>query len=210
MHVIWPERLSVRTSEALSELLVFVNLDIYINQTTSNFEAKDQGKDGTCYAFASAAVLHMAMKRIHNCRDGGHPEFEELKEQMILVYGKKGANTKNVLEKIYPKYRLHCRKVPVKEAKEAIFEKRPVVARFRLTDEEWEVFEDFYEASPTGILTQEQLDVRHCPVQCSEDDLSGRAVVLTSYNSECLTFMNFWGDKWGDSGFFAWKCKSAW
>ena len=142
----------VGSSEAVSEFLVSVNLDICISQTTSDFEAKDQGKDETCYAFASAAILHMAMKRIHG-RDGGHPKFEELKEEMILEYGKKSASTKNVLEKIFPKYRLQCRKVPVKEAKEAICEKRPVVARFRLTDEEWEVFEDFYKANPTGILT---------------------------------------------------------
>ena len=189
----------VCSSEALSELLVSVNLDIYISQTTSDFEAKDQGKDGTCYAFACAAVLHMAMKRIHG-RDGGHPEFEELKEEMIREHGKDGADTKNVLEKICPKYRLKCRKVSINRAKKAISKKRPVVARYRLTKNERNAFKKFYKANPTGILTQKQLDVRKRPAQCS--DLKGHAVVLTSYNSECLTFMNSWGDKFGDSGFF--------
>ena len=147
----------------------------------------------------SAAVLHMAMKRIHG-RDGGHPEFEELKEEMIREHGKDGANTKNVLEKICPKYRLQCRQVSIKGAKKAISEKRPVVARYRLTTNEKDAFENFYKANPTGILTQKELDVRKRPAQCR--DLQGHAVVLTSYNSECLTFMNSWGDKFGDSGFF--------
>ena len=107
----------------------------------------------------------MAMKRIH-CRDGGHPEFEQLKEEMILEYGKKGANTKNALEKICPKYRLQCRQVSIKGAKKAISEQRPVVARYRLTTNEKDAFENFYKANPTGILTQKQLDVRKRPAQC--------------------------------------------
>ena len=183
--------------------MVSVHLDIYINRTASSFRARDQGDDDlTCYAFASAVVVHLAMQRIHG-REGGYPTFEELKDEMIREHGTNRACTEKVLAKICPKYRLHYRnKVSIKEAKEAISEKRPVVATFYLTNTEWDVFEEFYKANATGILTKKTLDVRKRPVQCSKDDLEGHAVVLTSYNSQSLTFMNSWGDKFGDSGFF--------
>ena len=188
----------VCSSDALSELLVSVHLDIYINGTTRGIRAKDQGDDLTCYAFASATVLHLAMERIHG-RQGGYPSFEALKDEMISEHGKSRADTGEVLEKICPKYRLRCRKVCMKRAKEAIVNKRPVVATFRLTDEEWDAFENFYEDNPTGILTQDELDVRKRP---RKPGTKGHAVVLTSYNSKCLTFMNSWGEDWGEKGFF--------
>ena len=75
------------SSDVLSELLVSVDLDIYINRTTSAFKAKDQGKESTCYAFASATVLHLAMQRFHG-REEGCPSFDELKDEMIDDYGK--------------------------------------------------------------------------------------------------------------------------
>ena len=187
----------VCSSDALSELLVSVHLDVYINRTTSSFRPRDQGNELTSYAFASAVALHLAMQRIHG-REGGYPKFEELKDEMIREYGTKGARTEQVLVKICPKYRLHYRKVSIKEAKEAISEKRFVVATFRLTNKEWDAFEEFYEANPTGILTKKKLDVSKPP----NDPLIGHAVVLTSYNSQSLTFMNSYGVEWANNGFF--------
>jgi len=190
----------VCSSDALSELLTYVHLDIYINGTTSGITAKHQGNDNTCYAFASATVLHLAMERIHG-RQGGYPSFEALKDEMISEHGKDNAYTYEVLQKICPKYRLHCRKVCMKGAKEAIVEKRPVVAIFYLTNDEWGAFENFYDTNPFGVLTQNELDVRKRPKNPSPRTF-GHAVVLTSYNSKCLTFMNSWGEKWGAKGFF--------
>ena len=187
----------VCSSDALSELLVSVHLDIYINRTTSSVKARDQGGELTCYAFACAVVLHLAMQRIHG-REGGYPSFDALKDEMIREHGKNRAKTEKVLEKICPEYGLHYRKASIKEAKNAISEKRPVVAKFYLTDDEWDTFENFYEKNPAGILTHHELDVR----KRADTPLSGHAVVLTSYNSKCLTFMNSWGDEWADNGFF--------
>ena len=185
--------------DALSELLVSIDLDIYISQSTNRFEAKEQ-HGGTCYANASAAVLHLAMQRILG-REGGYPDFDVLKDDMIEAYGIHGADTTKVLQKICPKYRLQSREVCIKGAKEAIVKKRPVVARFRLTDDEWKAFSNFYKNNPRGILTQNELDIRKRPTS-PPPPTSGHAVVLTSFNSKCLTFMNSWGQKWGDTGFF--------
>ncbi len=186
--------------DALSELLVSIDLDIYISQSTSGFEAKKQ-HEGTCYANASAAVLHLAMQRILG-REGGYPDFDVLKDDMIEAYGIHGADTSKVLQKICPKYRLHSREVCIKRAKEAIVKKRPVVARYRLTYDERMAFKKFFKNDPTGILTQNELDVRKRPISLSSSELEGHAVVLTSFNSKCLTFMNSKGQEWGDKGFF--------
>jgi hypothetical protein len=199
-HAKWPKVHVVCSSDALSELLVSVHLDVYINRTTSGFRAKDQGEELTCYAFASAVVLHLAMQRIHG-REGEYPSFDELKDEMIREHGKSRAHTSEVLQKICPKYRLHCRKVCTKGAKQAIVRKRPVVAKFYLTDDEWDALENFYDTNPVGILTQNELDVRKRPT-CPPPRTFGHAVVLTSYNSKCLTFMNSWGEEWADNGFF--------
>jgi hypothetical protein len=173
----------------LSELLVSVDLDIYINRTTSAFKAKDQGKESTCYAFASATVLHLAMQRFHG-REEGCPSFDELKNEIIDAYGKKATNTKKVLKNMCRKYNLCCRQVSVGEAKEAIVAKRPVVAIFRLTKKQWVAFDNFFKDNPTGILTKEELGLPHT------SKTEGHAVVLMSYNSKCLMFMDSCGPDW--------------
>jgi hypothetical protein len=185
--------------DALSELLVSVDLDIYISQSTGGFTSKEQQGE-TCYANASAAVLHLAMQRILG-REGGYPDFHKLRGEIIRAYGTHGANTSKVLQEICPRYRLHSQNVRIKGAMEAVLKKRPVVARFHLTDDEWNTFSDFYKNNPTGTLTQNELDVGKRPTS-PPPRTSGHAVVLTSYNSKCLTFMNSWGQKWGDKGFF--------
>lgn len=58
---------------SLADLLVSTALDVYINQGASRFVPRLQ-KHGTCYANASAAALHLTMKRILR-RDGGYPDL---------------------------------------------------------------------------------------------------------------------------------------
>lgn len=199
--------------EALSELLVSVDLDIYINQETRGFEARNQ-KGGTCYANASAAVLHLAMKRILG-RVGGYPDFDALRKEMIQSFGNEGAHIGEVLQNMCPKYRLRFHelvgknaKEETQKAKEAIVGKRPVLATFWLADpctcctnktSEWDGFSNFYTKNPDGILTENELDISK---RCPEAPVVGHAVVLTSYNNKCLTLMNSWGSTWGYMGFF--------
>lgn len=186
--------------DALADLLVSVDLDVYISQSTSGFKAKKQER-GTCYANASAAVLHLAMRRILG-REGGYPDFHELRDEMTGEYGMEGAYVSEVLTKMCERYRLHCQKVSLKDAMKAIVKKRPVVATFCLTNEvEWPAFSKFFENNPKGILTRNKIDVRKRP-KSPAPEMSGHAVVLTSFNSKCLIFMNSWGQDWGDIGFF--------
>ena len=68
--------------------------------------------------------MHLAMKRIIE-RDGGYPEFFELRKKLIEKYGTRGASTVDVLREICPEYRLHCQTVDSVGAMKAISAKRP-------------------------------------------------------------------------------------
>ena len=186
----------VLSQDALSDVLSSVDLDIYINKANEGFGAKRQHGE-TCYANATAAVLHLAMKRIVG-RDGGCPNFFELRRKLIRKYGEHGAPTMKVLKEICPEYRLQCQKVDAVGAMKAVSAKRPVVARFQLTGAQWDQFSQFYKENPKGILTRAYLDER----QHSTSEPRGHAVVLTSYDAESLRLMNSWGVDWADNGFF--------
>ena len=187
---------SVLSQDALSDMLSTVDLDLYINKSSDEFGAKRQ-HGGTCYANASATVLHLAMKRIIG-RDGGYPDFFELRHELIAKYGEHGAPTKRVLDEVCPNYRLECKEVDAVNAMKAISAKQPVVARFYLSGAQWDQFYQFYEQNPKGILTRSYLDSKHH----STSNPGGHAVVLTSYDAESLRLMNSWGDDWADNGFF--------
>ena len=190
----------VCSQDALSDFIVSVDLDLYINREVKGYKAKKgQEKDeGTCYAHASATVLHLSMRRILG-REGSYPDFEEIKDEFINRFGKDGANTFSVLQEMCPKYRLHCKRVDLEGAMKAITSSRPVVATFGLTEEEWDSFENFYGSNPKGILTKEEIDITERP---TKTDVIGHAVVLTSFDSKCLRLLNSGGEKWGDMGFF--------
>ena len=186
----------VLSQDALSGVLSSVDLDLYINRTNDGFGAKQQDEK-TCYANASAAVMHLAMKRIIG-RDGGYPEFVDLRDRLIAKYGKDGKSTEKVLKEICPEYRLQCRTVDANRAMEAICANRPVVVTFRLTGAQWDQFKKFYRANSRGILTRSYLDSGGYSTSAPR----GHAVVLTSYDADSFRLMNSWGDKWADHGFF--------
>ena len=188
----------ITSRDALADVLSSVSLDININHNTQGFKAPKQ-IGGTCYANAAATVLHLTMHRIVG-RDGGYPMFQDLKNEMIEIYGNEGANTKKVLEGMCPKFRLHVKKVDFKRALCAVAAKRPVLATFQLTGRQWDAFSMFFDDNPKGVLTEKELD-KYYNVQCPSGP-GGHAVVLTSYQIKSLLFMNSWGCEWGDNGFF--------
>ena len=187
--------------DALSDMLASVNIDFYINQEVKDCKAKLQEGD-TCAANAAATVLHLSMTRIRG-REGGCPDFYTLRDEIVKEFDPEnypdGVPTIRALQKMCPKYRLRCKQVNHKEAMQAVASSRPVVATFRLTEKEWDSFEDFYESYPKGILTKKEID-RTARRPKTPD--FGHAVVLTSFDSECLRLLNSYGEDWGDMGFF--------
>lgn len=187
--------------DALSDMLASVNIDFYINQEVKDCKAKLQEGD-TCAANAAATVLHLSMTRIRG-REGGCPDFCTLRDEIVKQFDvekhPKGVPTIHVLQEMCPKYRLRCKRVDYKGALKAVASSRPVVATFRLTEKEWDKFEDFYESNPKGILTKKEIDITARRPKTPD---FGHAVVLTSFDSECLRLLNSGGDEWGDMGFF--------
>ena len=190
----------VCSQDALSHFIVSVDLDLYINREVNGYKAKkgQEEDEGTCYAHASATVLHLSMRRILG-REGSYPEFEELKDEFINRFGRDGAKTFDVLEEMCPEYRLRCKRVDLKGAMKAITSSRPVVATFRLTNDEWDSFDEFYKRNPKGILTKKEINIT---ARLPNTRTIGHAVVLTSFDSECLRLLNSYGVDWADSGFF--------
>ena len=146
--------------DAFVSILHKVPLATYINQKNTDFEPKLQ-EGGTCYANAIAAVFHLAMNRIVG-REGGIPDFYEIRELVVQKYGVKGADTEKVLGEVCQEYRLHYRKVDETGARKAINERRPVVARFSWYEEELDRFNTFYENTPKGILNKSDIATSKC------------------------------------------------
>ena len=134
--------------DALVDILGKVSLATYITQANEDFIPTSQ-VGGTSYANAIAAVLHLAMHRIVGREV---PDFYDLREKIISEYGEHGANTKEVLKKVCPKYRLHFHEVDETGARKAINNRRPVVATFWLYDKEWHKFSYFFRQNKKGIL----------------------------------------------------------
>lgn len=190
-------RYVVCCEDILTDRLLSISSDIYINQNIYQFTAQEQ-VGGTCYANASAAIIYMATKRILG-REGGYPDFIKLREKIINLHGKDGANTLNVLTNICPEYRLNCKVVEKEDAASAVNSKRPVVATFSLNDIEWVRFSKYFQQNSTGILTKADI---YKIEKMYGGERSGHAVVLTSSNFRSLRLLNSWGDKWADEGFF--------
>ena len=185
----------VRGNDALFDLIGKVDFEKYINNNINSFEPVKQ-HGGTCYAHAIATVIHMSLCRIYGRIP---PKFEDIKNDLINIYGKDGASTKNVLEKELPKYKLHYKEVNEQEAKEAILKGRPCIFTFHLDKIGWAKFSKFYRENKGGKLTKEIFDNIN---NYGNDTPGGHAVVFVRFGSNYLEFINSWGKDWNNGGFF--------
>ena len=186
----------ITSKDALADLLASADLHCYINRTIKQMEPELQ-VGGTCYAYAAATVLHLAMHQIKD-RDDDYPKFEDLKNQMIEIYGEQGATTIAVLEQMCPLYRLRVTEV---NSNSAVAANRPVLTTFSLNGKQWDAFSNFFFFFLRGILSEEDLP-KTCNVEHPSES-NGHAVVVTSYSIESLVFMNSWGKEWADNPFFS-------
>ncbi|CAG2246001.1 unnamed protein product [Mytilus edulis] len=103
----------VSSQDALLSFLGSISLSRYINQVNKSATANMQVKE-TCYANAVAAVIHLATKRILN-REGGYPDFFELRDEIIEAFGESGAVILSVLETFSKQFRLQYKKLMLKK-----------------------------------------------------------------------------------------------
>lgn len=192
------------SADALLDILGRVRLDAYIDdehmRTRNN--PSDQGQSSTCYAHATAAVLHMALLRIVD-REGGCPSIAEIRTRILREFPPRpdGRDLEEVLEKTIGWYRpLHFHRVDEDGARQAVLHRRPVLTTFRLSHLGWKAFGKHFGTTATrdSILTQ-----AHMAPHCSLPDGGGHAVVLARCDPHSLTFLNSWGHQWGNNGSFS-------
>ena len=197
------------SADALLDLVGRVELDAYIDDTqmrTRNKPSLQQGS--TCYAHAAAAVLHMALIRIEG-REGGCPSIEQIRSRILREYppGPDGGDVLAVLIAATRWYRpLRIKQVDEIGARQAVIRRRPVLATFCLSDRGWNPFGEYFmeDATRHSILTPAHMaPYRMAPPK------GGHAVVLVQCDPQSLTFLNSWGNRWGDNGRFSIKDPSV-
>lgn len=194
------------SGDALLDIIGKTQLDAYIDDehVRSCNNPSDQGHTRTCYAHATAAILHMALIRIYE-REGGCPSIAEIRSKILNHFPPKpdGESVWEVLKKTMDWYRpLRCRMVDEDGARQAVLHRRPVLATFGMADSGWTAFATHFETTETctSILTK----VHMASHQLSGADVgSGHAVVLTQCDPRSLTFLNSWGHQWGNNGSFS-------
>ena len=186
--------------DTLSDVLASVELDIFqIKQDEETYKADVQQTGEAYRANACATVLYLSMKRILG-RTGGHPCFQELRNKCMSRFSNSASPVQD-LEVMCQDYRLRYREVDLKDALEAVSSSRPVVASCWLTEHERDSLRKFFgvDRNRTGILTRKEIDLTARP---PDSPTRGHSFVLTSFDSESLRLLNFWGEDWGDKGFF--------
>ncbi|KAJ4217026.1 hypothetical protein NW757_014654, partial [Fusarium falciforme] len=195
------------SADTLLDVIGRMNLDAYIDDKhiRTRRRPSNQGRRGTCYAHAIAAVVHMALLRIVG-REGGCPSIRKIRERILhddnFPETAEGWYIRDVLEVIptwYPPLRFQ--KVDEDGARQAVLHRRPVLATFQLSEEGWKTFGQHFKTPETcsSVLAYSKM-ARH---RNSPPDKDGHAVVLTSCDPVSLTFLNSWGRDWGNNGSFS-------
>jgi hypothetical protein len=180
--------------DALAQMIGEVSLDQYIRKWNEGATVTEQ--DGqTCWAHATARVFHLASKRVQGRKVDS---FKKIREHLFREFGGKSQNVEKVLERTCAGYRLRYRECDEVGARDAIHARRPVIATFQLDGRHWFKFHTFYDSTPGGTLTMQQMSA---PGE-QKHSRGGHAVVLVRCDESSLTFMNSWGQDWNNGGFF--------
>ena len=99
-------------------------------------------------------------------------------------------------------YRPLCfREVNEIDARDAVLRRHPVLVTFHLSDDGWNMFEKHFETAETRKSTLEHQYMDEHRWKAPNDE--GHAVVLVSCNPTSLTFLNSWGQSWGNDVLFS-------
>ncbi|KAH7336028.1 hypothetical protein BKA65DRAFT_458517 [Rhexocercosporidium sp. MPI-PUGE-AT-0058] len=192
------------SADALLDVVGRVQLDAYISQkhVRSARKPSNQRRSPTCYAHATAAVIHMALLRIVGL-DAGYPMIKDIRRKIVRQFrpNQGGWDMEEMLRMATTWYRpLQFRKVDEDGARQAVLHRRPVLTTFYLSESGWDTFTQHFEsvATSSSVLMRDHMTSH----RLLPDD-GGHAVVLFKCDPHSLTFLNSWGKEWGNKGSFS-------
>ena len=178
--------------------------DNYIMQ----FKSEDQENEPFCWAYALSAVIYL-----RNCSIFGRKikKFEDILNEVKKEKEKYYKDGKVLLKdypemigKILEKFKLKCKEVKPQEARIAVMKGRPCLCIMYLKENGMNFFNQFFfkNENKKEIFTKEKFGNIH---NLADQKHKGHVVVLTSIEEKCLKFLNSYGEKWGDNGYFRLK-----
>ena len=214
---------------SISNLVASTVIQDYINSDVKNYakDQRDRGTCwahaiSACIFFASSRIIGRVKTypdEIDILDENGKKkfEFENMKHKLYKAFNllsdeefyklkkedrekiEEGQNTGSILPGVLKEYGLKSIEITENEARLAIIEGRPCVARFSLTKNQWRSFSAFFKDKRTKLSILRKSDL---PSK-GTDKLHGHAVVLTHIGPNYLKFLNSWGKDFGDNGFFS-------
>lgn len=149
---------------------------------------------GTCYAAASATVVHAALQRMRGCE---LPSWQSLYDELTTTFGFNGAVTEDAVAHLCKKYGIRYRALSDQEVGLTLARNRPVLATFALSDKDWDTFSDHFARHPTVPLAT--------PLRDNTGHGGGHAVVIVGDQETSWLIKNSWGEEFADSGRFSVK-----
>ena len=192
--------------EQINQIIGDLLLDKIVNNNyIQQFKPEDQGEMGWCWAYSISSVIYLSSSRIFGRK---LEKFENILSNILELENAKktdnsteqGRPTFEVASKHLNKFKLRGKEINSAEARLAVMEGRPCLAKFSLDKYQWYNFKEFYENKPNGILTRQIIETVNDLK--NDTNISGHAVVLISVEENSLLFLNSWGKQFGDNGYF--------
>ncbi|KAK8896645.1 hypothetical protein M9Y10_014557 [Tritrichomonas musculus] len=174
-----------------------------ISQIIKEYPITDQGHNKICWSHAIATAIYLSQSRIVGRRV---LPFNTIVQSLLNEFGYNGQNIEYVMNKVLPKYKLHFNRASPNDLKDIILKSRICIARFSLNGIQWFNFSKFFNDPTKKNNAISANDINRKPkaseLRGVELEDGGHAVILIDVNDEEYTFMNSWGEQWGDHGIF--------
>lgn len=174
-----------------------------ISQIIKEYPITDQGYNHICWSHAIATAIYLSHSRVVGRQV---IPFNTIVQSLLNEFGHNGQNIEYVMNKVLPRYKLHFNRASPSELKNIILKSRICIARFSLNGIQWFNFSKFFNDPLNKNKAISAYDINRKPkaseIKGVDLEDGGHAVVLIDVNDEEYTFMNSWGEQWGDHGLF--------